>query len=90
MKGCVLLIGEIIKKCKNKVESHKKLLLKNHKLRFTQKPPYIVQIQLNLYKSWSLGVGWGHNGDAFIFFKKLKSSEPAGQYQSNLIQIILV
>jgi hypothetical protein len=39
------------------------------------------------------GVRWGHNGENHfymcLFFFEIFSPEPAGQFQSNLVQIIL-
>jgi hypothetical protein len=44
-----------------------------------------------LFTSWSLGVGRGHNRENYIYIimfilKKNSSPEPAGQFQSNLVQ----
>ena len=50
-------------------------------------------VDSSLYKPWSLWVGRGHNRENHMSmcldWKQSTSSEPAGQIQSNLVQIIL-
>jgi hypothetical protein len=58
--------GRQSQKCKNRVGSVKNLPLTNHKarnIRFTQKPLDIMK------KSWSPGVGWGHDGENHFYMK---------------------
>jgi hypothetical protein len=49
-------------------------------------------VDSNLYKSWSLKVGRGFNRENHTYmclYSKKSSPEPAGQFQSNLVEIIL-
>jgi hypothetical protein len=78
------------------VGSFENLLFKNHLARiahvYMKAIWYIVD--LNLFKSWSLGVRRGHNTENHIYIclqyiEELSSPEPTCQFQSNLVQIIL-
>jgi hypothetical protein len=90
MKGQVLFKGEIIIGW-----SHLNIFLrttKPEKHRFTQKLPNIVEIQVctNHCPWWSGGATIGKAIFTCVYIGKNSSSpEPASQFQSNLVQIIL-
>jgi hypothetical protein len=73
----------------------KDLLLKNHWARTSHiyMKAFRYNVDSNLFKLWSPGVGRGHNTENHIYkclyWKKKSSPEPAGQFQSNLVHINL-
>jgi hypothetical protein len=75
--------------------SFKNLLLKNHGARRAHiyMKAFWYNVDSSLYKSWSLEVGIGHNRETTFtcvyIEKKSSTPEPAGQFQSNLVQIVL-
>jgi hypothetical protein len=47
---------------------------------------FLIYLTSSLFKSWSLGVGWGHNKEnhsTCVYIEKRSFSEPAAQFQSN-------
>jgi hypothetical protein len=68
-----------------------KNLFTNHKARKAQKFPEILQIQVcTTYGSLGLDVATMRKTIfTCVYFEKKSSPEPAGQFQSNLEQIIL-
>jgi hypothetical protein len=84
-----------LKKCKNGVGSFKNRLLKNHRTRKAHiyMKAFWYNVNSSLLKSLSPGVRRGHNKENHIYMclycEKSSSPEPASQFQSNLVQIIL-
>jgi hypothetical protein len=80
------------------VGSFKNLFLQNHWARIGHiyMQTFWYNVDSELFTSWSPGVGRGYNRENHIYiclyiclYWKKSSPEPAGQYQSNLVQIIL-
>jgi hypothetical protein len=80
---------------KNEVRSFINLFLQNHWARIGHiyMQTFWYNVDSELFTSWSPGVGRGHNRENHIYiclyWKQSSSPEPAGQFQSNLVQIIL-
>jgi hypothetical protein len=83
MKGSTLLQGEIMV-----IEQ----VYTDHFLKCSLEPNSDYKASLDnanssLFKSWSPGVGWGHNKENHFYWKK-SSPGPVDQFQSKLVQII--
>jgi hypothetical protein len=53
---------------------------------------FSYNIDSDLFKSWSKGVSGGHNRETYLhvfIFKKSFSPESVGQFQSNLVKIMI-
>jgi hypothetical protein len=74
---------------------HLKIFFKNHRARRAHiyMKAFWYNVNSSLFKSWSPGVRRGHNKKNHMYmclhWKQSSSPQPASQFQSNLVQIIL-